>query len=126
MATTDPPTMVERIRRDRAETVRLVDALTTELDEIIESVSLSNNDDEHDPDGATNGYERAKATALLRHAQDHLVELDRASERLRDGTYGRCERCGGAVNEDRLDALPTTTRCASCAGATPARRGGMW
>jgi RNA polymerase-binding transcription factor DksA len=107
----------ERIRQERSETTRLVDALTSELDEIIESVSLSNNDDEHDPDGATNGYERAKATAMLRHAQERLIGLDHASERLDAGTYGTCEACGGEIGAERLDALPTATRCATCAAA---------
>jgi RNA polymerase-binding transcription factor DksA len=105
----------ERIERERSEVVHLVEALTIELDEIVESVSLSNNDDEHDPDGATNGYERAKATALLRRAEERLVELDRASGRLRDGTYGRCELCGGEIGAERLDALVATTTCVVCA-----------
>jgi DnaK suppressor protein len=107
----------ERIARERDETAQLVRALTGELEEIIESMSLSNNDDEHDPDGATNGYERAKATAMLRHAQERLLELERAGDRLRDGTYGRCARCGAEIGAERLDALPTTTRCLTCAAA---------
>ena len=105
----------ERIARERDETAQLVRALTSDLEDIIESMSLSNNDDEHDPDGATNGYERAKAGAMLRHAQEHLLELDRAGDRLRDGTYGRCARCGTAIGAERLDAVPTTTRCVTCA-----------
>ena len=108
-----------RIARERQEAIRLVGALSIELNEIIDSVALSNNDDEHDPDGATSGYERAKATAMLQHAEDRLVELDRAAERIRQGTYGRCERCGGEIGADRLDALIATTRCRSCAPASP-------
>jgi DnaK suppressor protein len=109
-----------RIRIERAEVARLVGALTIELDEIVDSVSLSNNDDEHDPDGATNGYERAKATAMLRHAEERLIELDRAAERLQAGTYGRCERCGGPIGNERLDALVAATRCLPCAAEAPA------
>jgi RNA polymerase-binding transcription factor DksA len=110
-----------RIAHERDETTRLVGALTLELDQIIDSVALSNNDDEHDPDGATSGYERAKATAMLQAAADRLIELDRAAERVRAGTYGRCERCGGEIGQERLDALIATTRCRSCA-AEPSRR----
>ena len=113
----DPSETDARLRHERSETVRLIDALSTELDEIIESVSLSNNDDEHDPDGATNGYERAKATAVLRHAEARLIELDRATERLAAGVYGTCEGCGGGIGAERLDALPTTTCCTACAVA---------
>jgi DnaK suppressor protein len=109
-----------RIAREHAEMTRLAGALSVELSDIIESVSLSNNDDEHDPDGTTSGYERAKATAMLRHAEERLVELDRAAERLRDGTYGRCEQCAEAIGAERLDALIAATRCLRCAAG---RRG---
>lgn len=111
----------ERIRDERAEVSRLVGALTVELDEIVDSVALSNNDDEHDPDGATNGYERAKATAMLRHAEERLVELDRAAARVREGSYGRCERCGGEIGAERLEVLIAATRCLPCAASAPPR-----
>ena len=107
----------ERIARERAETAHLVAALTSELEEIIESMSLSNNDDEHDPDGATNGYERAKATAMLRHAQERLGGLELAAARLLEDTYGWCERCGAEIGAERLETLPTATRCVACATA---------
>ncbi|MEO6470121.1 MAG: TraR/DksA family transcriptional regulator [Acidimicrobiia bacterium] len=90
-------------------------SLEAELDGIIESALLSNNDDEHDPDGATTGYERAKTTAMLERARLRLVEIDQAVTRTTDGSYGRCERCGGDIGEERLDAIPTTTRCTVCA-----------
>jgi DnaK suppressor protein len=111
-----------RIAGEREETARLVMALTAELEEIIESMSLSNNDDEHDPDGATNGYERAKATAMLRHAQERLTDLEHADARLRDGSYGRCEACGAEIGAERLEALATTTRCIACAALGPGER----
>lgn len=111
----DPTDASRRIEAERIDVARLAEALAIELDGIIESVSLSNNDDEHDPDGATNGYERAKATAMLRRAEERLVELDRAAQRLHEGTYDRCERCGGAIGADRLDALVATVRCRACA-----------
>lgn len=104
-----------RLDEEREETARLVAALTDELDGIIESVDHTNNDDEHDPDGSTNGYERAKATSLLAHARSKLEALDAARERVEDGTYDQCERCGGAIAPERLDALPATRHCTSCA-----------
>ena len=111
----------ERLREERAETVRRFASLKTELNGIIESALLSNNDDEHDPDGATTGYERAKTTAMLQQARLRLVEIDQAIERTTDGSYGRCNHCGSAIGEERLDAIPTTTRCAACASLLPDR-----
>lgn len=111
----------ERLQTERTETVRRIVSLEAELNGIIESALLSNNDDEHDPDGATTGYERAKTTAMLQHARLRLVEIDRAVERTTDGSYGRCEHCGCDIGEERLDAIPTTTRCATCASLLPNR-----
>ena len=105
----------ERLRVERTETVRRIVSLEAELDGIIESALQSNNDDEHDPDGPTTGYERAKTTAMLERARLRLTEIDHAVKRTVDGSYGRCDHCGSAIGEERLDAIPTTTRCAACA-----------
>ncbi|NPA53086.1 MAG: TraR/DksA family transcriptional regulator [Aquificae bacterium] len=40
-----------------------------------------------------------------------LREIDKALERMRDGTYGLCEVCGNPIEEKRLRALPWTTLC---------------
>lgn len=43
-----------------------------------------------------------------------LLEVDAALERLDLGTYGRCERCGGAIGALRLHAMPSARLCVSC------------
>jgi DnaK suppressor protein len=45
------------------------------------------------------------------------AELSRINEALRriiDGTFGACEDCGRPIAADRLELLPTTTRCVEC------------
>jgi RNA polymerase-binding transcription factor DksA len=54
-------------------------------------------------------------TALLASAEAHVTELQAAGERLAAGEYGRCEVCGTAIGADRLEAVPTTRRCVTCA-----------
>lgn len=47
-----------------------------------------------------------------------LAEITRiraALRRIEDGTYGDCVRCGEPIAEARLDALPWTPLCRSCA-----------
>jgi DnaK suppressor protein len=44
-----------------------------------------------------------------------LRQLDRAEQHLADGTYGRCESCGQAIPDERLDARPFATLCVGCA-----------
>ena len=72
-------------------------------------------DDEHDPEGATIGFERAQASSLRDEAQTQLAELDRAAADLATGRLGTCARCGGPIGLDRLLARPTTQHCIVCA-----------
>jgi DnaK suppressor protein len=44
-----------------------------------------------------------------------LAELDAARERLAEGTYGRCERCGRPIAPERLSARPEARFCIACA-----------
>lgn len=106
-----------RLGEERATTLKRIDALARQVEGMVESSALTTNDDEHDPEGATVAYERAQAQDLLRQARADLAEFDSAAERLRAGTYGRCERCGATIPDGRLEALPATRTCIACAGS---------
>jgi DnaK suppressor protein len=43
-----------------------------------------------------------------------VAEIDGALQRIDDGTYGDCERCGKPIPEARLEALPTARYDAAC------------
>jgi DnaK suppressor protein len=90
--------------------------LTAELDRLAFASAMSNLDDEHDPEGATVGFERAQLSALVYRAQEQLRELDAADRRLAAGAYGRCEGCAEPIADERLRALPATRLCVRCAG----------
>jgi RNA polymerase-binding transcription factor DksA len=47
--------------------------------------------------------------------RSEVAELRHAIERIDNGTYGRCERCGADISYARLEALPGTARCVRCA-----------
>ena len=40
-----------------------------------------------------------------------LAAIDAALERMEEGTYGICEKCGKPIGEERLEALPWATLC---------------
>jgi RNA polymerase-binding transcription factor DksA len=44
-----------------------------------------------------------------------LAEIDAALKRVGKGEYGWCERCGGAIGQLRLHAVPEARRCMACA-----------
>jgi RNA polymerase-binding transcription factor len=107
--------VAERIAVQRGEVAASIEALARRHAEIVDGSQFSANDDEHDPEGATVAFERAQVAALLRQARDELLRLDLAAERVKDGTYGRCERCGGMIGDGRLEALPAAVTCIDCA-----------
>ncbi len=43
-----------------------------------------------------------------------LHQIERALQRLKQGTYGLCESCGCKIPVGRLNALPYTTLCIAC------------
>jgi RNA polymerase-binding transcription factor DksA len=104
----------ERIAAQRAEVLTTIGSLARRHAEIVDASAFSTNDDEHDPEGTTVAFERAQVGALLRQAQDELLRLDLASERVKVGTYGRCERCGEPISDGRLEALPAAAVCINC------------
>jgi len=75
----------------------------------------SNADDEHDPEGATIGFERAQLTALLAAARERIAEIDDALRRIDVATYGICEGCGQPIADERLVARPFARYCIACA-----------
>lgn len=51
---------------------------------------------------------------LLEHARASLGLAERALLRFRSGLHGVCDRCGGPIGEDRLEAIPDTVTCVTC------------
>jgi DnaK suppressor protein len=43
-----------------------------------------------------------------------VAEIDQALMRMKEGSYGLCVRCGKAIDERRLEAVPTARYDASC------------
>ena len=105
------------LRAARAAAAERVADLRHELADVLTSADSTTGDDEHDPEGATIGFERAQAQSLLDRAVARLAELDAALERESAGTYGRCVVCGRPIGAERLAARPGTDRCIDCARA---------
>lgn len=45
---------------------------------------------------------------------EELQDVEAALARIREGTYGRCMRCGEPIPFERLNAYPTARRCRTC------------
>jgi RNA polymerase-binding transcription factor DksA len=111
----------ERLAAGRAGTIGRIAGLRRDFTEIVQANALVAIDDEHDPDGASTAFERAHVAALLAQAQAHLTDLDRALERLDQGSYGQCTGCDRPIPAERLEVRPAASTCVSCAAERPRR-----
>ena len=108
----------ERLRTlaaERLQTLVHLEALHDDFDSLVEAITSSNSDDEHDPEGATLAFERAQVVALLAQFRSRLDDIDRAVELCEQGNYGICERCLEAIPAERLAARPAARTCIRCA-----------
>jgi RNA polymerase-binding transcription factor DksA len=50
--------------------------------------------------------------------QAEIRMIQAALQRMDDGEYGFCAKCGEEISAERLDVLPFTPLCKDCAGET--------
>ena len=62
-------------------------------------------------DSGTEAEELHERSARVRDLEKTLAEVDRALDKLKHGTYGRCEVTGDWIAEDRLRAYPAARTC---------------
>lgn len=70
--------------------------------------------DNHPADVGDALFERGKDVALRDNAHVLLAAVEAALDKVAQGTYGVCEKCGRPVGEERLEALPWATHCVDC------------
>ncbi|MCP4649258.1 MAG: TraR/DksA family transcriptional regulator [PVC group bacterium] len=68
----------------------------------------------HMADVASDSYEREFSWDRLSGEQQEIVQIDDALKRIEEGTYGKCEGCGGKIKKERLKALPHCKMCLKC------------
>jgi RNA polymerase-binding transcription factor DksA len=91
---------------------RLVE-LGARLEAIEEELDSHQNRDWEDLATEREGDEVLEATGNAGLAE--ITQIRAALRRIADGSYGQCARCGERIAEARLDLLPWTPLCRSCA-----------
>jgi DnaK suppressor protein len=65
-------------------------------------------------DMAANAYTKELLVSMSDNDRQLLNLIDEALERIEDGDYGKCVRCGEALSEKRLEAVPWARHCVRC------------
>ncbi|MGH2718030.1 MAG: TraR/DksA family transcriptional regulator [Actinomycetota bacterium] len=95
-----------------------LDELTKELSEYGATPgggSIEVSLDEGFADAAQATSERAKVLSFVEGLQQRLTDVRAALGRVDRGGYGTCDRCGGDISPERLEAVPTARLCIHCA-----------
>jgi DnaK suppressor protein len=66
-------------------------------------------------DGTTEAIDRMTKVGTAEQLAVIRADVVRALEKIDEGTYGLCDRCGASIPEERLEARPWSTLCVSCA-----------
>ena len=104
-----PSSTAERLRTRRAELVGELATLTAPPEA---GANLSFG--KRVGDGTAEAVERITTTVTARALTRSVAQIDRALEKLDDGTYGVCDTCGTEIPEERLEAIPATSLCVQC------------
>lgn len=75
---------------------------TLSVDENDEGSGLSN----HPADTGSDLAEQERLLTVSQDLGENLAAIDSALQRMDDGTYGICQRCGKPINPERLEAFP--------------------
>ena len=72
------------------------------------------NDDAGSSDLALRDVIQELALKLGDRESKAVADIDQALMRMKEGSYGLCVRCGKAIDERRLEAVPTARYDAAC------------
>ena len=113
--------------RSSAETERIRVALAARRDELKEEYDatlseitelqrdrLTDSAGDDQADTGTKTFEREQEISLANSILERVTQVERALERLDEGGYGWCERCGNPIPVERLAAFPSATLCVTC------------
>lgn len=65
-------------------------------------------------DQSTNFSEHEVMLGMAEHDRNRLQEINRALDKIKNGTYGICEMSGELISDERLIAMPTARYSVKC------------
>ena len=90
--------------------------LLNEADQAVKNISEANAETSSDPtDQAVQELDRSRLLRFKDRERKLIRKIEKALNRIEDGSYGGCESCGAPISDARLRARPMTTLCIDCA-----------
>lgn len=106
----------------KAQLKKFKDLLESKRGEIIrraqatleEDMTLDSNDLPDEMDLASSEYLQSFTFRLRGREKVFLDKIQKALEKIEDGSFGVCDDCGEKISIKRLEARPETTLCIRC------------
>lgn len=98
---------------------QIIESLASQSDDMKSLVKTVESGDEADV--AADAIDRTLLTAIGAQDAKRLQMIDAALDRIYQDKYGRCIGCGKEIPQARLEALPYTQMCITCASAEERR-----
>lgn len=103
-----------RLTQEFEETAREI----ADIDDELQGLALDDNSaegvDNHIGDDSDQLFERERLMTIRGELVDRRLAIQGAMEKLDNGTYGICERCGKPIAPERLEAMPFARYCLEC------------
>jgi RNA polymerase-binding protein DksA len=104
----------ELLQQERQRVKEALEYLQEENPGSIKDETEDSTVDNHLADLATVTLDREIDYTLEENSENVLKEIDKALEKIDEGTFGVCETCGNPIAEERLAAIPYATQCIDC------------
>jgi RNA polymerase-binding transcription factor len=110
----DRKALKKRLLEERERVSREIAELDADLAKSLEESSGESPYDQHMAEAAAATLDREIDLTLQENARAAVVQIDQALEKLENGSYGHCDKCGKAIGEGRLRIAPFATLCVDC------------
>ncbi len=107
-----PEKQKKKLIAQRNEILKSLEGKNEQLEKLGETIETGD-----EVDIATDTVDRLMLNSLGEADQRRIMMINRALDRIAQGTYGRCLICGNEIPEGRLEALPYAALCVSCQAA---------
>lgn len=104
----------EWLTNERSHVTDEIDQLDQQVRTFVDDAESSQGVDNHIGDEADNIFEKERLLTIRAELVERRTQIERALQKVDEGTYGICENCGRPIAPERLEALPFASLCISC------------
>jgi DnaK suppressor protein len=98
-----------KLLKEKEEVLLMLETLKKEEEGVLK-------EDVYETSDLANKYEAREDLHLQIESLEKRFEvLEKALTKINEGTYGKCERCGGVIEEGRISLDPAAIYCRKCA-----------